>query len=493
MQKRIDLTLHGANLPRDGLLGRAARVEERIGAPFSVDAVFVSTTPLEPSTVVGSPAHVELVVDGRRGRRVHGCVESLRTRVDLDTDHCVYEARIVPAMSLLGMTRTQEVYIDVSLPDLLRTKLTGLGMKEGRDFELRLARSYPKREFVVQMDESDLSLVLRLCEHVGVSLYFHHARARAVAIFTDHADGFSRLDEAVAFDPHAEHVGVRSLVQEARTIPSLVAVSDYNYELPELDLLSIASLSGVLGGFVEYGSNHMSPEDGAWLARVRAEEILASEETFEGVANDDGLVPGHVVRFTGHPRLDDTPFLVTHVDHRVDAAGHASHRGTRLEPLVDVGATEGPLTYSCRFRAILAERPFRPARVTPRPRISGLLSGIVERPPGFSADDGGQAFIDDRGRYLVRMLFDSSRPGERKASLPVRMLQPHAGPNYGIHFPLRPGAEVMLAFEHGDPDRPVIVGSAPNTITPTPVTGPVANLHRIRTWSGVQVEIDDGG
>lgn len=493
MQKRIDLTIHGPNLPRDGVHGRGALLLERIGAPFTLDVVVVSTEGLDPSALVGSPVHVELMVDGRAGRRMHGCVESVRARVDPNVDHTLYEVRVVPALALLGLTRTQEVYIDTSLPDLLRQKLVGLGMKERRDFELRLGRDYPKREFIVQMDESDLSLALRLCEHVGVSLYFHHRRSRSVAIFTDHREGFTTLDEPVPFDAHAERVGVRSLVQEVKAIPSLVAVSDYNYELPELDLLSIANLSGVLGGFVEYGSNHMSPDEGAWLARIRAEEVIAGEEVFEGVANDVTMSAGHTVRFVGHPRLGDATFLLTEVEHRIDARDPGSHRGTRLLEGGPLGVEEGPLVHVCRFRAILAERPFRPARVTRRPRVAGLLSGIIERPPGFTADDGGQAFIDDRGRYLVRMLFDSSRPGERKASLPVRMIQPHAGPNYGMHFPLRPGAEVMIAFEHGDPDRPVIVGSIPNTITPTPVTGPIANLHRIRTWSGVQIEIDDGG
>jgi type VI secretion system secreted protein VgrG len=52
---------------------------------------------------------------------------------------------------------------------------------------------------------------------------------------------------------------------------------------------------------------------------------------------------------------------------------------------------------------------------------------------------------------------------------------------------------VLLAFACGDPDRPIIVGSVPNGVTPTPVVDADHTLHRIRTWSGVLVEIDDGG
>jgi type VI secretion system secreted protein VgrG len=117
------------------------------------------------------------------------------------------------------------------------------------------------------------------------------------------------------------------------------------------------------------------------------------------------------------------------------------------------------------------------------------VSGIVEAAPKIETES---AWIDEHGRYLVRMLFDTAAPGERKASLPIRMVQPHSGPGYGIHFPLRPGTEVMVAFVGGDPDRPIIVGSVPNSMTPTPVVNKDSQMHRIRTWSGVLVEIDDG-
>ena len=91
----------------------------------------------------------------------------------------------------------------------------------------------------------------------------------------------------------------------------------------------------------------------------------------------------------------------------------------------------------------------------------------------------------------MRFLFDTAGPGERKASCPVRMMQPLAGPNYGVHFPLKPGTEVTLAFLDGNPDRPVITGAVPNPITPTPVSSPVSTKSRIKTRSGIVIEFED--
>ena len=99
--------------------------------------------------------------------------------------------------------------------------------------------------------------------------------------------------------------------------------------------------------------------------------------------------------------------------------------------------------------------------------------------------------MDEHGRYWVRFHFDTAAPGQTKASRPIRMAQSHAGAGYGMHFPLRPGVEVLLVFLDGDPDSPVIAGSAPNPATPSPVSATTASLNRIVTSSGVSITIRD--
>ena len=52
----------------------------------------------------------------------------------------------------------------------------------------------------------------------------------------------------------------------------------------------------------------------------------------------------------------------------------------------------------------------------------------------------------------------------------LRMAQPYAGENHGMHFPLHKGTEVLLTFIDGDPDRPIVQGAVPNAETSSPVT-----------------------
>ena len=116
------------------------------------------------------------------------------------------------------------------------------------------------------------------------------------------------------------------------------------------------------------------------------------------------------------------------------------------------------------------------------------MTGVIDAGPS-----GAEAYapIDDQGRYRVRFLFDDTPPGSRPASSPVRMLQSSAGEGYGAHFPLKVGTEVLVGFVNGDPDRPVIVGAAPNPLKPSPVTSRNAAVNRIRTVSGITFDLVD--
>ncbi|MEM9691582.1 MAG: contractile injection system protein, VgrG/Pvc8 family [Myxococcota bacterium] len=63
----------------------------------------------------------------------------------------------------------------------------------------------------------------------------------------------------------------------------------------------------------------------------------------------------------------------------------------------------------------------------------------------------------------------------------VRVLQPWAGTSWGTQFMPRVGMEVIVAFEGGDPDRPIVLGSVYNGIHPSPFP-----LPEEQTRSGIR-------
>ncbi|MCI5208937.1 MAG: type VI secretion system tip protein VgrG, partial [Candidatus Electrothrix sp. ATG2] len=144
-------------------------------------------------------------------------------------------------------------------------------------------------------------------------------------------------------------------------------------------------------------------------------------------------------------------------------------------------------SYFNNFSCIPAEVQFRPERLAEKTRLDGTLNATVD-----AAGDGQYAEIDDQGRYKVKLPFDQGDAAEGKASRWVRMAQPYAGADYGMHFPLHKGTEVLLTFVDGDPDRPIIAGAVPNPETATPVKGGNQTQSMIRTGGGNQIRIEDG-
>jgi type VI secretion system secreted protein VgrG len=155
------------------------------------------------------------------------------------------------------------------------------------------------------------------------------------------------------------------------------------------------------------------------------------------------------------------------------------------------GGTGTERSYTNTIHAIDARLTYRPPRRTPKPRIHGVLTARIEPGPGEQIGEFAQ--LDEDGRYTVKFYFDAGAAAGPLSSRPVRMIQAHAGPYYGLHMPLKPGIEVLMVFMDGDPDRPLILGSVPNPITPSPVTKDNATMSRIKTVSGILIEMKDRG
>ncbi|MBE0556546.1 MAG: type VI secretion system tip protein VgrG, partial [Proteobacteria bacterium] len=222
-----------------------------------------------------------------------------------------------------------------------------------------------------------------------------------------------------------------------------------------------------------YGEHFPDRSEGERLAKVRAEEYLCREKIFHGRSTIPAIRPGYLFNLQRHYSSDfNRQYLTTTV----------RHEGSQEFYLVSgLGVTglqekEG-LFYRNSFECIPGATQYRPARTTPKPRISGTLSARID-----AAGSGQYAELDGHGRYKVIMPFDLSGRKDGKASAWVRMMQPYAGEGMGFHAPLHKGTEVLLSFIEADPDRPVIAGAVPNAETPSPVND--ANQTQVRLVSG---------
>jgi type VI secretion system secreted protein VgrG len=462
--------------------------KERIGSLFSFDIEVVSLDPpvMAAKSVLG--ARATLVVlrgeDDIEVRRLHGMIVERSHELDDQAEHETFLLKLVPRAYRLGLVETQELFLDMSVPEIIEKKLLQVGFS-GEDFDLRLMSSYPAREIVVQYKESDLAFLSRLCEHVGISISFEHDEARDKIIFSDFQEAFPSVPSA-PLRLRGDRRDVFQLSRRDKATPALYAMRDYNYRTPHVDLTKQHELEGgFAGGVVENGSHVKTPQDAEALAKVRAEERQVEQLVYTGESDLPIFSAGR--RFplesavlgefsTAKASSSAMALLLVEVTHEASFSV-LTHGGDGKER-----------HYKNSFRAIPEEHTYRPPRLTPRPRIHGLITGIVD--PGPGEEVGREAKLDAWGRYMVRFLFDTA-VHEGRDSHWIRMVQPHAGANYGMFFPLKPGVEVLLGFIDGDPDRPLIMGATYRPDTPSPVTSVEPTMNRLKTESGVLIEIHD--
>ncbi|EYF05688.1 type VI secretion system Vgr family protein [Chondromyces apiculatus] len=478
----VRISLDSPDFSCDHVQVREVQGKEAIGRLFSFDVeiVCIEDTEIPVEQMLGASASLVFLIDGVEQRTLHGMIAAVEDRLDAPGPFHHYRLRLVPRLHRATLIETQEVFLNTSVPDLIRQKLTLVGLA-GADVEMRLFGTYPEREMIVQYKETDLAFISRLVEHLGISFFFEHGSGRDVLVFTDGQQGFAPLPakETVTYRPRGEQIDLFELSARAEVLPASYVMQEYNYRTPQLDLTSShESPAGFAGGVVEYGAHFKTPEEGQHLAQLRAEERASRGTYYVGRSDECRFIPGATFKIDGHPRLDGTSFLVVEVEH------HA------VQPVAIVDSDGREHEYRNTLRLNLADKPYRPTRATQRPRIHGVVTAVVE--PEADGEIGKMAQLDEQGRYTVRFTFDSSDVGARKlSSRPIRMIQPHAGPNYGHHFPLKPGIEVLMVFLDGDPDRPLILGSVPNPITPSPVTREVNLMHRIETSTGIIIEMRD--
>jgi type VI secretion system secreted protein VgrG len=414
---------------------------------------------------------------------IHGVFIALEHESE-QVDRSVYRATLAPRLWQLSLSRHSRVFTDKSVPDIVEAVLNGAGFGPS-DYELQLARDYPPRDHVCQYRESDLDFVSRLLERDGIHYAFSQgAESERLVLRDDRLFQRPLTGEAVRFEPWSEarHAGAAVFTQlqcRASALPAKVELTDYDPLKPKLDVRGASPVvARGHGEVVLYGENVKTPAESAELAKIRAEQLRAEELVYRarGVGR---FRPGYLFRLEEHPRAAfNREYLTVEIEHRCRVEAGAA-------ALLDVADLEDD-AYRVEVRAIESQTPYRPPLRTARPRVDGLVDGVAD-----GDRESPYAQIDEHGRYRVKIFFDEREQPDGNASTWVRMLQPHGGGTEGMHFPLRKGTEVHIAFLGGDPDRPVIVGAAPNTLKPAKVAEGNNTQNVIMTGGSNRFELED--
>ena len=502
------LKFHSDALAEDTLLLTRLRGEERLSGIFRFELELISQErEIDLDAVLYQPAKVGILQrlgpDERSFLWFQGALESIQ-QLEEGEGLIGYRAVLVPDLARLRECHRSRIFQNVTVDELVTEVIKrGLKLQPGLDFDFSLTRTkpgeraerpvYPEREYVVQYEENDLDFVQRWLEHEGIFYLFENDGTREIVRFGDSSGAYKPVNPqgtAYPYRPQGKFRAtgaeqgrgdvedVLSFTARAARQPRHVRLNDYNWRDPSMALATSKEVHPKGTGLqLEYNDHYKTPEQGAALAEVRAQEWACSALVFEGASTCRGFRPGKKFDLDEHYRPDwNRSYLLVSVVHEATQSINVERS--------NVTAAE----YRNTFQAIPADREYRPPRVTPWPYIHGVMHARID-----GEGEGQVAELDDHGRYKLRFPFDESAPDvpPGKASRWVRMAQPYAGPMAGMHFTLLKGTEVVVVHIDGDPDRPVIAGALPNPehVCPTHAGNPTQN--QILTVSGNQFQMDD--
>ncbi len=451
-----------------------------------------SSEALNLDDALGKPAVLRFGTADEPGQREIAGIITEAVHLNMTNAH-VQTWRLVmhSPLWLLSLNRAFRTFMDNTVSDVV-TQVAG---DSGIAIDLDSTSYAPKR--IIQHGESDLDLISRLLADEGMlwitkcvdgqpKLFSARDHARlcpdaetVYGVMTSSEAGHSGGGAVTSF-----HATRRAMLNNFRftgqvpTQPERPAVSEGTVEgQPQLRANATRTVSNHHGGVRNSGTAF----PGRRPAEVLADRTAALSHQANGSSVLHRLGAGFCLELSGHQSEScNVSWVIARIEHQWTSPG-----------------TDQAPVYTNRFACVpLNGKPLRPA-LAPPPAIAGLRMGIISE-NNVSDGDGG----DEPGDLKMTGVYEVQFPSEpmddgNPFTQRMRVALPWAGPDRGLHFPLEIGDEVVVAHEHGDPARPIIIGSLFSQARPGPSVesrggGSVSGVLRSRTGHELRYDEEDG-
>ncbi len=453
-------------LGKDVLLLVSFECSEAMGELFEIRIDALSEQgDIDFDKALGQNCSIHLDTSDDAGRDFSGVLTEARfigQRLDL----YAYSLVLRPWLWLLTLTSDCRIFPNMDPKQIIKQVFEDRGFSDVLDLT---AQDYPTLEYTVQYRETDLAFVLRLMEEYGIYYYFQFQPGGGdspsihylvLADSTTHV----RLPQPAEVVYLPTTVGARRDAQQFNdwkkshaVVTGVFTLNDYDYKNPKANLLaSDQNKYEFEHGDMEiydYPGDYDKQDEGNKLAKVRTETQRTPNLYCDASGSAPPLTPGYAVKRTtpGESDTDDGDYLILRCTH---AFGYQAYES---------GVTGGENCYGS-YQLAKSDIPYRMPQRTRRPVIVGTQSALVIKSEG----GGPEIDVDEQGRILVQFYWDRKKKPSRR----VRVGQFWAGSNRGALFVPRVGDEVLVAYEEGDPDRPIIVGSVYNGTNTVPMNLP---------------------
>ncbi len=400
---------------------------ENISQPFRFDLeVSVPHPSINFANIVGQVLKLTVT----KGRTVEGIVEDIEQSGAIGRQG-QYRVRVVPPINRLAYRMTSRTFADMNAVQIVNAVLNEAGIT---DLDTRLSHPMTSQEISLQYQESEFAYISRLLENEGIHYHFEPSGSGVKTVLGDSNSAFPVLSPGQLVFGSPKGSSITSFSRGLSLHSGRIQAGDVNWKIPNVNLTSTAQsplfpdlVEGVFPALVN------TLQESQQFAATRLAARVSEGQSCEGTSTYVHMQAGYQFALTEHPRKDfNQQYVITSVEHQATPKGYRN-------------------TFTC----LPANIQYRPSPITPRPKIAGVLPGIIAGPQGETKH------VDEFGRVRVR--FPWRNPAFTNKTIGdagwVRVAQLATGKGTSAMWIPEIGDEVLVAFEHGDLNRPVIIGN----------------------------------
>lgn len=399
---------------------------------------------------------------------VHGQIANIQ-RLHRGRRMSLYRVSLRPTLQRLAASTAQRCFNGMTVPQIISSLLQAHGLTNTTSGLDRLIGLYPPREHCVQLHETDLHLLQRLCEEEGISFRFEHHQDRHQLVFCDDPAGFAEWPRAIEVDDMRQRLTLQTCYPShagERYVPPLTLARADPHDADNQAFFSAPPSD--------------QPPSHAWQLIARQLQRLRCER-LQMTARGSGLClhGGQIVRIKGRPQAQlNDQWLIKEVRHRATAPLPLAEADpediARIRALLGqvppshdhaCGQVTEAVRYTCEFTVIHWAMPFRPSVLHHKPRVEGTLLATL------TAEAADRA-----GRSPIRYDWQGSQGADSWARMPSSL------PGY------RRGTRVKVTFLDGDADQPLICGMAKDLPSAPGFAARVDGIAQPRDAALIQLE-----
>ncbi|HYJ90041.1 MAG TPA: type VI secretion system tip protein TssI/VgrG, partial [Pyrinomonadaceae bacterium] len=463
----------------DFLLLRKIEAREEISGLFEIKAELLHEEEnglkpkvIKPEDILGKSVTIRLTVSGEENRYYSGIINHFsqgpRTGV---FSH--YYATIVPHFWLLTRQVQSRIFQDMKVPDILNEVLQGPGLTVLPE----IYGDHKSRNYVVQYRESDFDFACRLMEEEGIYYFFVHEDGMDKLVIADTPKSHRDTPTKKEFTYYETEIGdelddnfITRWTTEYQLDSGKITLWDNHFQKPQEKFNAERQSSNNAGGNRELEiydcpgdyakrfdgidkANHERANDVVNIydernkdAQTRMQAIDALFEVATGNSLCAPFTSGHKFTLKGHPTKElNKQYMLLSVE-------FVANQSPEI-----MSNEEVEFPYSNTFSCMPFSTPFRPLNTANKPVVHGMQTATVVGKPGDE-----EIYTDKYGRVKVQFHWDRTGQYDPSSSAWLRVAKDIAGKQWGSMFIPRVGQEVLVAFLHGDPDQPIIVGCVYN-------------------------------